>query len=199
MASAAADNAGLGGSATVFSGFEVQVSATISATIRATIVLTGGAFGATVSDAFFVLARSTFRHVRSCPDVLRKRFGQEPSVATRAEPWPRIGVATRWCLTHKVPTYTCGPRLALLYLGGMAGIFNEDALDRWVKEAGRYNSDRPLRNVVYEVNASHAGQPRTLVDAHLRQRFSELGLAVKQPVFDEIVTAISEDSLRRHD
>jgi hypothetical protein len=74
--------------------------------------------------------------------------------------------------------------------------YNEAALIKWVREAAGYTGDHSLENVVHEVNASHAGQPQNVVDAHLRQRFSEASLPVKQPAFDEIVRLIAVNSLR---
>jgi hypothetical protein len=45
--------------------------------------------------------------------------------------------------------------------------------------------------LIREVNASHAGQPRPLVDAHLRQRFRECAITVDDAFVEDIVTRIS--------
>jgi hypothetical protein len=53
-----------------------------------------------------------------------------------------------------------------------------------------------LRRVVREVSSSHAGQPREIVDAHLRRRFADNHASPKEPRFSEVVDAISQGTLR---
>jgi hypothetical protein len=53
-----------------------------------------------------------------------------------------------------------------------------------------------MQTLLCEVNRSHAGQPWSLVDAHLRQRFVEGGLTPKEPAFSEFVDLIAQGKFR---
>jgi hypothetical protein len=75
--------------------------------------------------------------------------------------------------------------------------FDDDALVKMVAESDGFKQmqagvNEKMRAVVREVNDSHAGHPRALVDAHLRQRFREEGFTPEDPAFGEVVDAISD-------
>jgi hypothetical protein len=56
-------------------------------------------------------------------------------------------------------------------------------------------NDQAQIRVIWEVNASHSGQPRPLVYAHLRQRLQESGIAPDEAFIDDVVNRISEGTL----
>jgi hypothetical protein len=58
------------------------------------------------------------------------------------------------------------------------------------------NASSTLHTVLCEVNRSHAGHPWALVDAHLRQRFSESGLTPHEPGFSKFVELIARAKCR---
>ena len=53
-----------------------------------------------------------------------------------------------------------------------------------------------VQSLLREVNESHAGQPRTIVYAHLCRRFKEAGLTPTEPAFSGFVDAITKGNLR---
>jgi hypothetical protein len=53
-----------------------------------------------------------------------------------------------------------------------------------------------IQSLLREVNRSHAGHPRSIVYAHLCQRFNESGLAPNEPAFSGFVDAITKGNLR---
>ena len=60
----------------------------------------------------------------------------------------------------------------------------------------RENLVEQVQSLLREVNRSHAGQPRTIVYAHLCQRFNERGLTPNEPAFSGFVDAIAKGNLR---
>jgi hypothetical protein len=77
---------------------------------------------------------------------------------------------------------------------------DDDALTETVTESAAFKQlqaeiNEKKRAVVREVNSTHAGQPRALVYAHLRQRFRDEGFIPDDPAFGEIVDAIAEGGL----
>lgn len=86
------------------------------------------------------------------------------------------------------------------HTGGMPFTFDEDALQKLVRESDGFkqlqdDANERVRAVLREVNGTHAGRPAAEIDAELRRKFEEIGVTPEEPGFTERVTAIARSEL----
>lgn len=77
---------------------------------------------------------------------------------------------------------------------------DEQELERWIRSTTAFqklqeDADERVRQLVREVNSTHAREPVNVIDGELRRRFAEAGITPVEENFAIIVQHISDGTL----